>query len=110
MAPSVTLALAAFAASVSSAELGWNELGAHAGFPVARAQPGGTTFTYMSVTDPDALNLDGSRYGIAVCLSSVSKANWTFSTDGVSNLEAQPLPTTSARHVNLANAPNPSTL
>ena len=36
----------------------------------------------MSVLDPNALNLDGSRYGIAVCLSSSSKANWTFSTDG----------------------------
>ena len=36
----------------------------------------------MSVADEGALNLDGSRYGIAVCLSSVSKANWTFSTDG----------------------------
>jgi hypothetical protein len=36
----------------------------------------------MSVADPDALNLDGSRYGIAVCLSTVSKDNWTFSADG----------------------------
>ena len=30
----------------------------------------------MSVKDPRALNLDGSIYGIAVCLSTVSKANW----------------------------------
>jgi len=58
------------------------ELGAHAGFPVTRALPGATTYTYMSVEDPNALNLDGSRYGIAVCLSTTSKANWTFSTDG----------------------------
>jgi len=36
----------------------------------------------MSVPDPGALNLDWSRYGIAVCLSTVSKANWTFSADG----------------------------
>ena len=36
----------------------------------------------MSVADPDALNLDGSIYGIAVCLSAVSTANWTFSADG----------------------------
>ena len=36
----------------------------------------------MSVPDPEALNLDGSQYGIAVCLSTVSQANWTFSADG----------------------------
>ena len=42
----------------------------------------GVHFTYMSVKDPEALNLDGSIYGIAVCLSNVSKANWTFSADG----------------------------
>jgi len=46
------------------------------------AKFGGKSFTYMSVENPAALNLDGSRYGIAVCLSSTSKANWTFSTDG----------------------------
>ena len=57
-------------------------LGAHSGFPVERALPGAPTYTYMSVRDPEALNLDGSIYGIAVCLSTVSKANWTFSTDG----------------------------
>jgi len=33
-------------------------------------------YTYMSVKDPRALNLDGSIYGIAVCLSKVSKDNW----------------------------------
>ena len=55
----------------------WNDLGSHAGFPVERVQPGGVSYTYMSVPDPGALNLDGSRYGIAVCLSTVSKANWT---------------------------------
>lgn len=58
-------------------------LGSHAGFPVSPAKDGGPTYTYMSVEDPEALNLDGSIYGIAVCLSTVSKANWTFSTDGV---------------------------
>ena len=57
-------------------------LGAHAGFPVEPAANGGLTWTYMSVADPEALNLDGSRYGIAVCLSKVSNASWTFSTDG----------------------------
>lgn len=59
-------------------------LGSHAGFPVSPAREGGPTYTYMSVEDPEALNLDGSIYGIAVCLSTVSKANWTFSTDGAS--------------------------
>ena len=59
-------------------------LGSHAGFPVSPATNGGPTYTYMSVEDPEALNLDGSIYGIAVCLSTVSKANWTFSTDGAS--------------------------
>lgn len=34
----------------------------------------------MSVTNPYALNLDGSIYGIAVCLSK-NKANWTFSAE-----------------------------
>jgi hypothetical protein len=43
---------------------------------------GGNTYTYMSVTNPEAINLDGSIYGIAVCLSKTSKANWTFSADG----------------------------
>lgn len=56
-------------------------LGAHDGFPVQPATPGGPTYTYMNVEDPEALNLDGSIYGIAVCLSTVSTANWTFSTD-----------------------------
>ncbi len=75
---------AAMSESLKASLADRNELGAHAGFPVERALPGATTFTYMSVEDPNALNLDGSRYGIAVCLSTVSKANWTFSTDGVS--------------------------
>ncbi len=48
-------------------------------FPIRPAVSGGEHFTYMSVANPEALNLDGSRYGIAVCLSTVSKANWTFS-------------------------------
>lgn len=84
MQVSLLLLLATSAAAVASAfeALGWNELGAHAGFPVERARPGGVSYTYMSVADEGALNLDGSRYGIAVCLSTVSKANWTFSTDG----------------------------
>jgi hypothetical protein len=43
---------------------------------------GGNSYTYMSVLNPEALNLDGSIYGIAVCLSKSSKANWTFSADG----------------------------
>jgi len=60
-----------------------SSLGSHAAFPVARALPGAPTYTYLSVADPEALNLDGSRYGIAICLSNVSKANWTFSADGV---------------------------
>lgn len=77
------LAILAFAVVVSAAvEHEWNPLGQHAGFPVKAALPGGPTFAYMSVPDPEALNLDGSRYGIAVCLSTVSKANWTFSADG----------------------------
>jgi hypothetical protein len=46
------------------------------------AETAGKTYTYQSVADPAALNLDGSIYGIAYCLSSTSKANWTFSTDG----------------------------
>ena len=85
MQVSLLLLLATSAAAVASAfeALGWNELGAHAGFSlVERARPGGVSYTYMSVADEGALNLDGSRYGIAVCLSTVSKANWTFSTDG----------------------------
>ena len=49
---------------------------------VPPSQTGGKTFTYMSVTDPLAVNLDGSIYGIAVCLSQTSKANWTFSAGG----------------------------
>jgi hypothetical protein len=76
MLPTLLAAAAVLGASALS------DLGAHAGFPVERALPGAQTFTYMSVEDPNALNLDGSRYGIAVCLSTVSKANWTFSTDG----------------------------
>jgi hypothetical protein len=72
----------AVTAATAFEALGWNELGAHAGFPVERARPGGVAYTYMSVADESALNLDGSRYGIAVCLSTVSKANWTFSADG----------------------------
>jgi len=75
----VAAALVASAAALNSAE---NALGSHAGFPVQPARAGGTTYTYMTVPDPNALNLDGSRYGIAVCLSTVSKANWTFSADG----------------------------
>ena len=67
-----------FAGLCSSTEI----LGQHAGFPIKPAQVGKKTYTYMSVEDPEALNLDGSRYGIAVCLSPTSKANWTFSTDG----------------------------
>ena len=31
-----------------------------------RALPGAPTYTYMSVKNPEALNLDGSIYGIAV--------------------------------------------
>jgi hypothetical protein len=46
---------------------------------VSPTQTGGKSYTYMSVTDPLAVNLDGSIYGIAVCLSATSKANWTFS-------------------------------
>ena len=60
----------------------FSDLGAHAAFPVQPAKAGGPTYTYMSVKSADALNLDGSRYGIAVCLSTVSKASWVFSTDG----------------------------
>ena len=45
--------------------------------PRPHPQAGANTYTYMSVADPNALNLDGSIYGIAVCLSSTSKANWT---------------------------------
>jgi hypothetical protein len=68
----------AFATLGASLEL----LGQHDGFSWPAALPGAPTFQYMSVPDPEALNLDGSRYGIAVCLSTVSKANWTFSADG----------------------------
>ena len=32
-----------------------------AGFPVMSAVAGGGTFTYLSVRDPEAKNLDGSR-------------------------------------------------
>ena len=39
------------------------ELGSHGGFPVERAVAGAPTYTYMSVRDPEALNLDGSIYG-----------------------------------------------
>ena len=74
--------LASAVAAVASARGYDASLGAHAGFPVERAKAGAPTYTYMSVADPYALNLDGSRYGIAVCLSSTSKANWTFSADG----------------------------
>ena len=60
-----------------------NLLGSHEGFPVELVKAGAPSYTYISVKDPNALNLDGSIYGIAVCLSSLgSKANWTFSTDG----------------------------
>lgn len=76
----VTLAVAAAAAPISISHADELLLGAHAGFPVERAAPGALTYTYMSVENPAALNLDGSRYGIAVCLSKTSKANWTFST------------------------------
>jgi hypothetical protein len=53
--------------------------------PIALRHPNetaGKTFTYASVEDPTALNLDGSIYGIAYCLSPTSKANWSFSADG----------------------------
>jgi hypothetical protein len=59
-----------------------NSFYAHAGFPIQQAKAGQNTFTYLSVADPEALNLDGSRYGIAVCLSPTDTDNWTFSTDG----------------------------
>ena len=66
----------------SARTAGATELGAHAGFPVIPRAEAPASYTYMSVRDPEAKNLDGSVYGIAVCLSTVSKANWTFSTDG----------------------------
>ena len=76
--------LAALASAVSASAIveSFSPLGSHAGFPVTRASPGATSYTYMSVPDPEALNLDGSQYGIAVCLSTVSTQNWTFSADG----------------------------
>ena len=74
MRTSVLLASLATAAAII--DDGVNELGSHAGFPVSRALPGAPTWTYMSVLDPLALNLDGSIYGIAVCLSTTSTANW----------------------------------
>ena len=40
------------------------------------------SFTYVSVTDPEALNLDGSRYGIAVCLSPTSTDEWWVHAQG----------------------------
>lgn len=76
------VAVASLASALATGDPSWNELGAHAAFPVERALPGATTYTYMSVLDTEALNLDGSVYGIAVCLSSISKQNWTFSADG----------------------------
>ena len=76
------LRVTAFAASLVAA-LGLELLGSHAGFEITAPTAGApNTYKYMSVPDPEALNLDGSRYGIAVCLSSNSKANWTFSADG----------------------------
>ena len=66
----------------SARTAGATELGAHAGFPVIPRAEAPASYTYMSVRDPEAKNLDGSVYGIAVCLSTVSKANWTFSADG----------------------------
>ena len=74
----ITATLAALASLTSAVEL----LGSHDGFKIEPATAGSPTYTYMSVLDPDAVNLDGSRYGIAVCLSTLSKANWTFSADG----------------------------
>ena len=75
------LALCCLAVSLSSGA-GSEILSSHAGFPIQAAKPGQNTFTYMSVLDPEALNLDGSRYGIAVCLSPTSTDWWTFSADG----------------------------
>ena len=76
------LRVTAFAASLAIAS-GLELLGSHAGFEIMAPTAGApSTYKYMSVPDPEALNLDGSRYGIAVCLSSNSKANWTFSADG----------------------------
>ena len=71
-----------FALALAAVPAALADLGAHAGFPVERALPGAPTYTYLSVNSPDALNLDGSRYGIAVCLSTVSNSSWQFSTDG----------------------------
>ena len=74
-ARSLALALA-LAATVRAAEIE---------SPIALRLPSetaGNTYTYSSVDDPTALNLDGSIYGIAYCLSPTSKANWSFSADG----------------------------
>ena len=60
--------LAASAAARSAESL----LGSHAGFPVVPVSAEApASYTYMSVRDPEAKNLDGSVYGIAVCLSSM---------------------------------------
>ncbi len=76
-ARSLALALALTTASVSA--------GVGIESPIALRHPNetaGNTYTYASVEDPSALNLDGSIYGIAYCLSPTSKANWSFSADG----------------------------
>ncbi len=59
----------------------------------------------MSVEDPEALNLDGSRYGIAVCLSTVSTANWTFSADGGGEFLEEALSVLTPRKARLCRLP-----
>ena len=71
-------------AAVIAPAIAWTPgiLGATPAFPVEPSRGAGPTYTYLSVNDPEAVNLDGSRYGIAVCINKASNASWQFSTDG----------------------------
>lgn len=42
----------------------------------------GNPWTYVPLTDPTALCLDGSAYGLALCLGTGPIVNWTFNFQG----------------------------
>ena len=44
--------------------------------------PGVNTFIYVPLPDPEALCLDGSRYGIFVCLGAPTATQWQIGIQG----------------------------
>jgi len=76
MPSSISLALLALVPSVHA----WRSPEAIYKTPV---EAGGRGQTYVSMTDfPEALNLDGSAYGIGLCLASPPSTRWMISMQG----------------------------